>query len=147
MLPPEPITVPLPRYYNILENSLRPMEPFYVRSVFFVKHAPSALTFYTETLGFALDWNYQENGQAFVFQVSLFGFQLIVNQVQDGTLDRAGHGRVFLGLEPDQVQALREHLEQRGVPLTKTHWGEPTLVLHDLDRNEIFFWEPKADPS
>jgi catechol 2,3-dioxygenase-like lactoylglutathione lyase family enzyme len=121
------------------------MENFYTRTVFFAKDAPSALAFYTERLGFHLDWNYEIDGRAFVFQVSLFGLELIVNQVEDETQDRAGHGRVFLGLEADQVQALRDHLDKRGVPLASFHWGEPTQVLHDLDRNEIFFWVPKAN--
>jgi catechol 2,3-dioxygenase-like lactoylglutathione lyase family enzyme len=68
------------------------------RSVFFVKDAELSLSFYTETLGFALDWDHQEQGRAFVFQVSLFGIQLILNQVEPWTKDRAGRGGVFIGI-------------------------------------------------
>lgn len=119
------------------------MENFYARTVFFVKEAEASLAFYTEKLGFKLDWNYQEDGRAYVFQVSLFGFELILNQVGEETLARAGHGRVFIGLEPDQWKSLRDHLDQRGVELTSLEWGAPTLALYDLDQNEIFFWPPK----
>ena len=70
------------------------MDNFYARSVFFVKDAEESLAFYTQTLGFTLDWNYQEEGRAFVFQVGLFGFELILNQIEDWTKERAGHGRV-----------------------------------------------------
>lgn len=69
------------------------------RSVFFVSDAELSLKFYTEILGLSLDWNHQEEGRAFVFQVSLFGFQLILNQVEPWTQGRAGHGRVFIGKE------------------------------------------------
>jgi len=48
------------------------MENFYARSVFFVKDAEESLAFYTQTLGFRLDWNYQYEGRAWVFQVSQF---------------------------------------------------------------------------
>jgi len=67
----------------------------YARSVFFVKDAERSLRFYTETLGFSLDWKYEEQGRAFVLQVSLLGFELILNQTGPQTEDRAGHGRVF----------------------------------------------------
>jgi catechol 2,3-dioxygenase-like lactoylglutathione lyase family enzyme len=115
------------------------------RSVFFVKDAEAALSFYTETLAFSLDWNHQEHGRAFVFQVSLFGFQLILNQVEPWTKDRAGHGRVFIGLDEDQAEALLRHVEAKGITTTAFHWGAPTLVIHDLDQNELFFWLPEKE--
>src|ERR1700757_3906336 len=86
-------------------NRIQIMNNFYARSVFFVKDAERSLKFYTETLGFSLDWNYQEQGRAYVFQVSLLGFELILNQTEPETEDRAGHGRLFIGLDDDQVEA------------------------------------------
>lgn len=118
------------------------MDPFHGRSVFFVRNAEDSLAFYTQALGFTLDWNHQVEGRAFVFQVSLFGFQLILNQVEDWTKDRAGHGRAFLGLEDDQAAALREHIGAKGIQATRFHWGQPTLVVRDPDANELFFWLP-----
>ncbi len=113
--------------------------------MFFVKDGERALAFYTQNLGFTLDWNHQVEGRAFVFQVSLFGFELILNQIEDWTKDRAGHGRTFIGLEQDQTAALRQHIDQKGIQTTNFHWGEPTLVMRDLDDNELFFWlNPKV---
>jgi len=126
------------------------MDTFYARSVFFVKDAELALGFYTETLGFTLDWNHKEQGRACVFQVSLLGFELILNQVAPATEARAGHGRVFIGLDDDQADAFRRHIEAKGIKTTMREWGKPTLVIHDLDENELFFWVPehdKADPK
>jgi catechol 2,3-dioxygenase-like lactoylglutathione lyase family enzyme len=119
------------------------MADFYGRPVFFVKEAEASLAFYTQTLGFALDWNHQVEGRAFVFQLSLFGFQLILNQVEDWTKDRAGHGRAFIGLDDEQAEILLRHVRAKSIPMTLFHWGEPTLVIRDLDGNELFFWLPR----
>jgi catechol 2,3-dioxygenase-like lactoylglutathione lyase family enzyme len=121
------------------------MENFYARSVFFVKDAEASLAFYTQTLGFALDWNNQYDGRASVFQVSLFGFELIINQVYGDTRHRAGHGRVFIGLEDHQSPALLQHIRERGIHAMRHEWGRPTLVLRDPDENELFFWIPDSE--
>ena len=117
------------------------MDNFYARAVFFVKDAPRSLTFYTESLGFSLDW---DSGDG-VFQVSLFGFELILNQTDERTAARAGHGRVFIGLEVDQSEALRRQIEAKRIPTTKVEWGKPTLVIRDLDENELYFWLSRND--
>ena len=98
------------------------MSNFYARSVFFVKDAERALRFYTETR--ITDWNHQEQGLAFVFQVSLLGFELILNQTEAWTEDRAGHGRLFIGLDEDQVDAFRKHIEENGIK-TRPRVGQP----------------------
>jgi catechol 2,3-dioxygenase-like lactoylglutathione lyase family enzyme len=121
------------------------VQDLYVRSVFFVKDAERSLRFYTDTLGFTLDWNHQEDGRAFVFQVSLFGFQLILNQTEDWTVGRGGHGRVFIGLEQDQVEPFRRHLSERHIKTTVIRWGAPTLVIRDVDENELFIWLPESE--
>jgi catechol 2,3-dioxygenase-like lactoylglutathione lyase family enzyme len=121
------------------------MDNFYARSVFFVKDGEAALAFYTQTLGFGLDWNNQYEGRACVFQVSLFGFELILNQIFDDTRDRAGHGRVFIGLEDNQAPALCEHIRAKGIEISHDDWGRPTLVIKDLDGNELFFWLPESE--
>lgn len=115
------------------------------RTVFFVKDAEAALTFYTQTLGFTLDWNYQEDGRAFVIQVSLFGYQLILNQINGYIQNRAGHGRIFWGLEKEETQALLQHMRGRNIAATREWWGNPTLVIRDLDGNELFFWIPEKE--
>jgi catechol 2,3-dioxygenase-like lactoylglutathione lyase family enzyme len=121
------------------------VDKFYARSVFFVKDAERSQRFYTESLGFSLDWNYQEAGKAFVFQVGLLGFELILNQTEPSTEDRAGHGRLFIGLDDDQGVAFRKHLEEKGISTTVVPWGNPTLVIRDLDGNELYFWLPESE--
>lgn len=115
----------------------------YARSVFFVTDAERSLRFYTEELGFSLDWDSHDG----VFQVSLFGFELILNQVGERTRARAGHGRVFIGLEDDQGEPFRKHIAERGIETHRVEWGRPTLVIRDLDANELFFWLPHDDFS
>jgi catechol 2,3-dioxygenase-like lactoylglutathione lyase family enzyme len=121
------------------------MDNLDARAVFFVRDAGRALAFYTQQLGFSLDWTHEEGGRPFVFQVSLFGFRLILNQEESWTKDRAGHGRVFIGLDDDQAEPFGRHLEQHRIETTVLRWGAPTLVVHDLDRNELFFWLPEND--
>jgi catechol 2,3-dioxygenase-like lactoylglutathione lyase family enzyme len=130
---------------RVREGKVEIVDNFYARCVFFVKDAERSLRFYTETLGFSLEWNHQEQGRAFVFNVSLLGFQLILNQTEPGTEDRAGHGRVFIGLDDDQVNAFRKHIEEKGIKTTVLQWGDPTLVVLDLDGNELFFWPPESE--
>lgn len=121
------------------------MDKLYARSVFFVEDAERSLRFYKEQLGFAIDWDYQEEGRTFVCQVSLFGFELILNQIHGQTRTRAGHGRVFIGLDDDQGEPLRQHILARGIQTQRAEWGRPTLVVKDLDANELFFWLPHDD--
>lgn len=125
------------------------MQNLHVRSVFFVKDAEQSLRFYTDTLGFTLDWNHRVQERAFVFQVSLLGFQLILNQAEAEarTENRPGHGRVFIGLEDAQVEAFRRHFSERRVKTTVQLWGRPTLVIRDVDKNELFFWVPESEQA
>lgn len=117
------------------------MTSLYARSVFFVADADRSLRYYTEQLGFALDWDSKDG----VFQVSLLGFELILNQVGDLTRRRAGHGRVFIGLDDDQREPLRKHIAYKGIQTLRVQWGRPTLVIRDVDANELFFWMPHDD--
>ena len=119
------------------------MTTLYARSVFFVADVERSLRFYTEELGFALDWDSHDG----VCQVSLFGFELILNEVGGRTRSRTGHGRLFIGLEDDQGEPLRRHIAERGIQTFRVEWGRPTLVIKDLDANELFFWMPHDDFS
>ncbi len=121
------------------------VQNLYGRSVFFVRDAERALRFYTDTLGFSLDWNHQEQGRTFVFQVSLLGFQLILNQTEAWTENRPGHGRVFIGLDDDQVEPFRRHLREKRIEPTVMRWGAPTWVIRDADANELFIWLPESE--
>jgi hypothetical protein len=79
------------------------MNSLYARSVFFVDDAQRALRFCVEQLGFAMDWNHEEEGRTEECQVS------------------------------------------RGIQTKRLEWGRPTLVMKDMDANELFFWMPHDD--
>jgi catechol 2,3-dioxygenase-like lactoylglutathione lyase family enzyme len=117
------------------------MSNLYARTVFFVSDAAGARRFYTDQLGFALDWDSNDG----VFQVSLLGFELILNQVGDATRQRTGHGRLFIGLEEEQAGPFRTHLAAKGIRPRRVEWGRPTLAVSDPDGNELFFWLPHDD--
>lgn len=119
------------------------MTNLYARTVFFVADADRSRRFYTEELGFSLDWD-SEDG---VFQVSLFGFELILNQGWRRTRGHVGHGRVFIGLEDDQGEPFRKHIADKRIKTFRVEWGRPTLVIRDVDANELFFWLPHDDFS
>ena len=112
------------------------MQNLYARSVFFVQDVERAMRFYTEQLGFTLDWDSHDG----VFQVSLFGFELILNAVGERNRTRPGHGRLFIGLDDDQGEPFRKHLAEKGIQTLRVEWGRPTLVVRDADANELFFW-------
>jgi len=121
------------------------MNNLYARSVFFVHDAEDALRFYTEQLGFSVDWNYQEDSRTVVCQVSLYGFELILNEVDERTQLRAGNGRVFIGLDDEQGEPLGKHIVANRIRTQRIDWGRTTLVVKDLEGNEIFFWLPHDD--
>jgi catechol 2,3-dioxygenase-like lactoylglutathione lyase family enzyme len=117
------------------------MNDLYARAVFFVENTERSQRFYVEKLGFSEDWGAREDGTIYVCQVSLFGFELILNQTHGDTTGRAGHGRVYIGLEDDQIQPMLQHIAKHGIPTERREWGKPTLVIRDLDGNELFFWD------
>lgn len=124
------------------------MSNLYARAVFFVNDAARSLRFYTEELGFSVDWKDSPEDPPYVFQVSLFGFELILNQTDERTEARAGHGRVFIGLEDDHIPPVRKHIAAKGIHTERVDWGRPTLVVRDLDQNELFFWDwPEKDTA
>lgn len=123
------------------------MLDFGSRTVFFVRDTARAVEFYTNTLGFNLDWTHEEQGRPYVVQVSLFGLQIILNQAEPPENDRPGHGRLFVGLGENETAALMQHIQAKGISASYTHWGAPTLVIFDLDRNELFFWLSEAERS
>ncbi len=123
------------------------MDNLYARAVFFVSDAGASQRYYVDRLGFTEDWTHRQEDRVWVCQVSLFGFELILNQIDDVTKPRAGHGRVFIGLEDGQIEPVLQHIETHHIPVDRRDWGRPTLVIHDLDGNEVFLWEPDQQPQ
>ena len=118
------------------------MNSLHARTVFFVTNAGAALEFYTSALCFSRDWVHEEAERPFVGQVSLHGFELIINQIDDTTTHRVGTGRVFIGLDEEQVQAFHDHLASNNIETATVQWGRPTVVIADMDGNELYFWKP-----
>jgi|SRR2546421_11656284 len=114
------------------------MKNWYSRPVFFVSDAERSIHFYQEKLGFSLDWNYKEEGRAYVCQVSRSGFELILAQDEV----KAGNGRVFISLDSEQEKALRKEIEERKIEASDSRWGMPIIEILDLDENELFFSPP-----
>ena len=42
---------------------------------------------------------------------------------------------------------MRKHIVDKGIQTLRVEWGRPTLVIKDLDANELFFWVPHDDFS
>jgi catechol 2,3-dioxygenase-like lactoylglutathione lyase family enzyme len=114
------------------------MKQWYTRPVLFVNDAELAIEFYRQKLGFALDWNHQEQGRAFVCQVSRPGCELILAQDKS----RAGCGRAFISLDNEQEGALRSEIEARKIEAKDSWWGMRIIQILDPDRNELFFSPP-----
>jgi hypothetical protein len=43
------------------------------------------------------------------------------------------------------MDAFRKHIEEKGIETTVLQWGAPTLVIRDLDENELFFGAPESE--
>ena len=121
------------------------MNDLHARTVFCVKDAQRSLSFYTNTLDCILDWCHEDEGKPFVFQVNMRGVELIINQIEDHTKDRAGHGRVFIGLDDRQLDAFRQYVSDNDIETEVVGWGALTLKIQDIDKNEIFVWLPEKD--
>ena len=118
------------------------MNNLYARAVFFVNNGAAARRFYVEQLGFTQEWGNEDgDGTVWVCQVSLFGFELILNQAWGEDAGKVGHGRVYIGLEDEQIEPMRAHIAKHGIPTERREWGKPTLVVRDLDGNQLFFWD------
>ena len=105
--------------------------------------ALESLEFYQGKLGFALDWNHEEAGRAFVCQVSRYGFELIL--VTDEA--RAGNGRVFISLDAEQEKELRMEIKEQRIEASDSRWGMPIIEILDIDKNELFFSPPSTKQS
>ena len=121
------------------------MHDLSARPVFFVQDTPRAIEFYTKNLGFTLDWTHEENGRPYVVQVSFLGLQIILNQKESPQDVRAGHGRIFIGLDDEHSAAVLNHVQAKGIAATYTEWGAPTVAILDSDGNEIFLWLSDAE--
>ena len=117
------------------------MSPWYARTVFFVDNTATAIDFYCNELGFKQDWDYHEQGQVLVAQVSRNDVEIILNH--DAT--RAGCGRIFISLLDEQLQPLIDELGANSPLLNPLSWGMPVTSITDPDGNQLYFSPPLVD--
>jgi len=104
----------------------------------------SSVRFYTETLGFTVEFNYQD------FYVGIrTGDQLVHLKLVDekdpsiAYVDEGGH--IHLYFETDDVTAFAEQLKTRGVPMVQdvheTAWNTREFVINDDQGHTLYFGE------
>jgi uncharacterized glyoxalase superfamily protein PhnB len=52
---------------------------------------------------------------------------------------KAGKGLMFISLDAEPLNALRDELERRGVNVQDAYWGDRLMVIVDPDGNELYF--------
>lgn len=108
----------------------------------------ASVHFYTEKLGFTLEFIYQD----FYAGVSA-GKQLIHLKLvdeRDPSIDYVEEGgHLHLYIEVDGVAAFAEELKERGLLLVsevqETAWGTREFVIHDDQGHTLYFGEPLGD--
>jgi catechol 2,3-dioxygenase-like lactoylglutathione lyase family enzyme len=105
----------------------------------------SSIRFYTEKLGFSLEFNYEN----FYAGVSA-GDQVIHLKLVDEPdpsipyVEHGGHLHLYIGVEG--VQQFADRLKASGVPLVKhvheTPWSTREVVVHDDQGHTLYFGEP-----
>lgn len=114
------------------------MADWYARPVFPVTDVSAALDFYCNSLGFSEDWRFGEQEDIHAAQVSRDGCELLLRRLPG----KAGTGLVFLSLEPEQLDSLREEYEGGGVELEDGYWGYQLMEVLDPDGNRLQFAYP-----
>jgi uncharacterized glyoxalase superfamily protein PhnB len=129
------------------------MTEWFARPVLHVSDVEASLFYYVNRLGFTSPWRYDEDGRAHVAQVDRQGCALIL---ADSWPEKIGKGLTFISLNAEPasreaataaLDALREELEAKGVPVKDGSWGYRLLVVDDPDGNQLFFNYPSETAS
>ena len=115
------------------------MPGWYSRPVLAVRDAPASVAFYSEKLGFKVDWRYEEVGRLRIAQVSRDGCELILS---DQWPEDAGQARIFVSLDPADFDRLVADSPDRGLALADGDWGYALKVVEDPDGNRLWFPAP-----
>jgi catechol 2,3-dioxygenase-like lactoylglutathione lyase family enzyme len=108
----------------------------------------ASVQFYTDKLGFTLEFIYQD----FYAGVSAGGQLLHLKLVDErdpslAYVEEGGH--LHLYIEMDGVAAFAEELRSKGVRLVsdvcETPWGTREFVIHDDQGHTLYFGEPLGD--
>jgi catechol 2,3-dioxygenase-like lactoylglutathione lyase family enzyme len=105
----------------------------------------ATLSFYTEKLGFELEFNYED----FYAGIRSGSSMIHVKRVDTPDpsipyVDEGGHLHIYF--ETEGVAELAEQLKSRGVSLAEdvheTAWNTREIVLHDDQGHTLYFGEP-----
>ena len=107
-----------------------PAHHWYARPVLFVSDVQDALSFYIDKLGFRKKWHTDN-----VCQVDRGGCEIIL--CADPA--RRDKSRLFVELNRDGMDELRQEILERSVPTEKIRWGYDTIRIVDPDGNELLF--------
>lgn len=105
----------------------------------------SSIRFYTEKLGFTVEFNYEDFYAGIRAGSQIFHLKLV--DEKDPSIpyvDEGGH--LHLYLETEGVADFADQLKANGVPLMKdvheTPWSTREIVIHDDQGHTLYFGEP-----
>jgi catechol 2,3-dioxygenase-like lactoylglutathione lyase family enzyme len=135
-----------PQKASSLEE-IQVMTDWFARPVLHVTDVEASLRFYVDRLGFTSPWRFEEDGRVLVAQAERQGCGLILAEQWP---EKVGKGLIFISVNVEQdareaaiaLDALRDELEAKGVPVKEGSWGYRLLVVDDPDGNQLFFNYP-----
>ncbi len=110
----------------------------------------SSLRFYTEKLGFSVEFTYQDFYAGLRAGSQVVHLKLVDDQDPSLTwVDEGGHFHLYLTIEG--VADFADRLKARGVPLVKdvheTPWSTREIVIHDDQGHTVYLGEPLTTPD
>lgn len=118
------------------------MARWYSRPVWFVADVAATLDFYVGKLGFTEAWRHDHEDKTVAAQVNRLGCEICFS---DQWPEKNGTGMLFLSLNRQDYDPLREELESKGVTVEDGWWGYDCMVVTDPDGNQLYFAEPGED--
>ena len=105
----------------------------------------SSVRFYTEKLGFSVEFNYEDFYTGIRAGTQIFHLKLV--DEKDPSIQYVEEGDHFhLYLQTDDVSALAAQLKAKGVELVKdvheTPWNTREIVIHDDQGHTLYLGEP-----
>ena len=105
----------------------------------------SSIRFYTEKLGFSVEFNYQDFYTGIRAGNQLFHLKLVDEKDPSiSYVDEGGHFHLYL--ETKGVADFAAQLKAKGVPLVKdvheTPWSTKEIVIHDDQGHTLYLGEP-----
>lgn len=105
----------------------------------------SSIRFYTEKLGFAVEFQYQDFYAGIGAGGQIFHLKLVDEKDPSISFVEEG-GHFHLYLETQGVAGFAVQLKAKGVPLVKdvheTPWGTREIVIHDDQGHTLYLGEP-----